>query len=83
MPEGLPTVLAPLWRRWLKAFGAFWWDFLVSDTPEILIGVLVAIGAVALITNAASLNTVAVIAFPLFVVAVLAGSLVWARRPKH
>jgi hypothetical protein len=82
MPEGRPPRVAPLWRRWLKGFGAFWWDFLVGDTPEILIGVLVVIGAVALIAKAASLNTLAVIAFPLLVVAVLGGSLVWAGRAK-
>jgi hypothetical protein len=83
MPEGGPPVVAPAWRRWLKAFGAFWWDFLVGDTPEILIGVLVAIGAVALIAKGASLNTLAVIAFPLSVVGVLGGSLVRARRARH
>lgn len=83
MPDGPPPAVAPLWSRWLKAFAAFWWDFLVGDTPEILIGVLVVIGAVALIAKAASLNTLAVIAFPSLVVVVLGGSLVWARRAKH
>jgi hypothetical protein len=29
----------------LAAFGHFWWDFLVGDTPEILIASLVIVGA--------------------------------------
>jgi hypothetical protein len=83
VPEGKATGAAPLWLRGLKAFGAFWWDFLVSDTPELLIGVLAVIGIVALISKGASLNAVAVFAFPVLVVAVLAGSLAWARRAKR
>jgi hypothetical protein len=34
--------------RFARAFGAFWWDFLVGDTPELLIGALVVLGAGAL-----------------------------------
>jgi hypothetical protein len=83
VPEAKPTEAAPLGLRCLKAFGAFWWDFLVSDTPELLIGVLAIIGVVALITKAASLNALAVFAFPVLVVAVLASSLAWARRAKR
>jgi hypothetical protein len=83
VPEGKTTEAPPLWLRGLKAFGAFWWDFLVSDTPELLIGVLAVIGVVVLITKGAALNAVAVFAFPVLVVAVLAGSLAWARRAKR
>lgn len=28
-----------LWRL-LRAFGSFWWDFLVGDTPEVLLSAL-------------------------------------------
>jgi hypothetical protein len=34
----------PLLQRWLVAFGRFWWDFLVGDTPELFIGTLAVIG---------------------------------------
>lgn len=27
-----------------RAFGRFWWDFLVGDTPEIFVGILAVIG---------------------------------------
>ncbi len=39
-------------RRWLVAFGRFWWKFLLGDTPELFVGVIVAVGAVALLAHA-------------------------------
>ena len=73
----------PLIERWLVAFGKFWWDFLVGDTPELLIGVLVALGVVALLVRAASLNSVAVVSFPALVIVLLAASLSRARQAKR
>jgi hypothetical protein len=72
----------PLVQRWLVAFGRFWWDFLVGDTPELLIGVLIALGVVALLVKVASLNALAVVGFPLMVAVMLALS-VYRARPKH
>ncbi len=69
-------------RRWLAAFGRFWWDFLVGDTPELLIGALIILGIVALLVKWASLNAVAVAAFPVMV-AVLLGISVYRARPKR
>jgi hypothetical protein len=81
MPErDRPNATPPVVVRWLRSFGAFWWDFLVGDTPELLIGVLVAIGVVAILVKGFSLNAVAVGAFPAMVVAILAGSVYWAKR---
>jgi hypothetical protein len=68
--------------RWLVAFGQFWWDFLVGDTPELLIGVLVALGIVALLVKGAALNAVAVVGFPLMV-AVMLGLSAYRARPKR
>jgi hypothetical protein len=31
--------------RGLRAFGRFWWDFLVGDTPELTLTALVIVGA--------------------------------------
>ena len=31
-------------RRWAAAFGHFWWDFLVGDTPELFVAMLVLVG---------------------------------------
>jgi hypothetical protein len=67
--------------RWLVAFGRFWWDFLVGDTPEMLIGVLITLGLVALLVKGPSLNAAAWAAFPV-AVAVLLGLSVWRARPR-
>ncbi len=31
-------------RRGLTAFGRFWWEFLVGDTPELLVATIVVVG---------------------------------------
>ncbi len=67
---------------WSVAFGRFWWDFLVGDTPELLIGVLIALGVVALLVKGAGRNAVAVFALPVMVAALL-GVSVYRARPKR
>ena len=76
------TARSPLAVRWLATFGRFWWDFLVGDSPELLVGVLIALGLVALLVKGPSLNAAAVVAFPILVV-VLLGSSVHRGRPKR
>jgi hypothetical protein len=68
-------------KRALVAFGRFWWDFLVGDTPEMLIGVLIALGVVALLVKGLSANAAAVATFPVLVAVLLALS-VYRARPK-
>ncbi|MHB8594986.1 MAG: hypothetical protein ACYDB3_11775, partial [Acidimicrobiales bacterium] len=62
------------------AFGHFWWEFLVGDTPELLVGSVVVIGITALLADGLSLHPVAVVSFPVLVGALLAGS---AYRGRH
>lgn len=31
-------------RRGVRAFGRFWWEFLVGDTPELALATLVVVG---------------------------------------
>jgi hypothetical protein len=64
--------------RWLKAFGRFWWDFLVGDTPELFIAMLVILGVTALLAKAVS-TTAAWVTLPVLVVAGLVIS-VWRGR---
>jgi hypothetical protein len=78
-----PRAEHPLVVRWLQAFGAFWWDFLIGDTPELFVGALVVIGVVALLAKAWSVNAAAVTALPVLVVALLAASVARASRSKH
>lgn len=61
----------PLVIRLLKGFGLFWWDFLIGDTPELFVAVLVIIGVVALLSTAWHVNTVAVVALPLLAIVAL------------
>lgn len=78
-----PRAERPLVARLLRSFGAFWWDFLIGDTPELFVGALVVIGVVALLAKAWSVNAAAVTALPVLVVALLAASVARASRSKH
>jgi hypothetical protein len=66
--------------RWVKGFGRFWWDFLIGDTPEITVAVVILVGAVALLSNVAHVNMVAYVALPLLVIATLVLSMRAARK---
>ncbi|HXQ90975.1 MAG TPA: hypothetical protein VN768_05395 [Acidimicrobiales bacterium] len=77
--------MPPAPRRWLAAFGRFCWEFLLGDTPELFVGVVVAVGAVALLAHAGAeprglWRALTVGALPVLVVVVLAASLRRARR---
>jgi hypothetical protein len=66
--------------RAVKGFGMFWWDFLVGDTPEITVIVLLVLGVVALVSDVAHVNTLACIVLPVFAIAGLVLSVGRARR---
>ena len=67
-------------RRWLGAFGRFWWDFLVGDTPELLAGTIFAVGVVALLVHHGGGRALTVVLLPVLVTAMLATSVGLARR---
>jgi hypothetical protein len=71
---------ASLLLRALKGFGMFWWDFLVGDTPEITIVVILILGVVALASEVAHLNVLAYVALPVLAIAALSISVARARR---
>jgi len=73
---GRPTAL-----RWLAAFGHFWWEFLIGDTPELFVGAVAVLGVLALLCTHTGLRTVAAYLAPVLVSLLLAAS-VWraARR---
>jgi hypothetical protein len=66
--------------RWLKAFGRFWLDFLVGDTPELFVAMLVILGVTALLARDVS-TTAAWVTLPVLVVAGLVISVWRAARP--
>jgi hypothetical protein len=70
--------------RMVAGFGHFWWDFLVGDTPELLVGSVVVVGLVALACVDHSLRTISAVILPVLVAALVVLS-VWKesrRRPS-
>ena len=67
-------------RRWPGAFGHFWWEFLIGDTPELFVGAVAVIGFVALLCLWPGLRTVAAYLAPVLVSLVLAASVAVAAR---
>jgi hypothetical protein len=65
--------------RWLVAFGRFWVDFLIGDTPELFVGAVVAVGVTFALVAAGS-HVAAMIWLPVAVVAILVASVARAIR---
>jgi hypothetical protein len=63
--------------RGLKAFGAFWWDFLVGDTPELFVATLVLVGLALLLRHE---HVLAVVLLPALAIAFLLASTFRGRR---
>jgi hypothetical protein len=70
----------PVISRLVIGFGRFWWDFLVGDTPEITVAVIVIVGVVALLRDVAHVNALAYVTLVVLSVAALALSAARARR---
>ena len=68
-----------IWRL-LSGFGRFWWDFLVGDTPEITVAVIVIVGVVALLRDVAHVNALAYFTLVVLSVVTLTISAAIARR---
>lgn len=66
--------------RVIRGFARFWWDFLVGDTPELFLAVLVILGVVALLSLVGHDNGAALVTLPAMCVATLGASLLRARR---
>jgi hypothetical protein len=70
--------------RGARAFGHFWWDFLIGDAPELFVATLVIVGVALLLRHD---HTVAYVVLPVLAVAFLVASTVRAgqrsRRPPE
>ena len=64
--------------RALEAFGHFWWDFLVGDTPELFIAMLVLVGLAFALRNDRPAD---IVVLPLVTILVLVGS-TWRGRVR-
>jgi hypothetical protein len=67
--------------RALAAFGRFWWEFLIGDTPELFVGSVAIVGTVALLCLDHSARTWAGLVLVLLVTALLVAS-VWKAARK-
>jgi hypothetical protein len=63
--------------RAIKAFGRFWWDFLVGDTPEFAVATLLIIGVALLLRHQ---RMVATFVLPLLAAGFLLASTLRGRR---
>jgi hypothetical protein len=62
--------------RGLRSFGRFWWDFLIGDTPELFVAVLIIVAAALLLRNH---HLAAVILLPALTILFLLASVVRGR----
>lgn len=65
--------------RAIRAFGRFWWDFLVGDTPELFVAVVVIVTLALLLRHH---RGIAVVLLPLLTVLFLAVSTVRGRQRR-
>jgi hypothetical protein len=66
--------------KWIRAFGHFWWDFLVGDTPEVAVATA-SLVALAFVLGHQHAATVAAYVLPLLVTAFLVAS-AWRGRNR-
>ena len=65
--------------RAIRAFGHFWWDFLVGDTPELFIAALLIIVVALLLRHD---HVLAVIVLPVMAVLSLMASVLHGRNKR-
>jgi hypothetical protein len=63
--------------RGLRSFGRFWWDFLVGDTPELFVAMLVLVGVAFALRHD---RVAAVILLPVLATVAVVGSAWRGRR---
>ena len=80
MGEGRGPDRRPAPLRWAAAFGRFWWEFLIGDTPELFVGAVAVVAVVALVCVRPGARTLAAYLLPLLVTTVLALSVWKASR---
>lgn len=65
--------------RVVRSFGRFWWEFLIGDTPELFVAVLVIVVTALLLRHHQS---AAVIVLPVMAVVSLVASALRGRRQR-
>jgi hypothetical protein len=63
--------------RLLRAFGRFWWEFLIGENPDAFVGALVVIGTALLLRHD---RTAAIAVVPVLTLVILIGSTYRGRK---
>ena len=71
-------ILKTLWK-FIKSFLLFWKDFLVGDSPELALGVLIILGVAYLLRNHGVWDVVAITALALILMVIT----VWRKTRDH
>jgi hypothetical protein len=69
--------------RFLRSFGAFWFDFLIGDRPELFVGPILVFGLIALMLRVGLGADLAAIALALLVLLTGAASVALAARSQR
>jgi hypothetical protein len=68
--------------RYLRAFGAFWYDFLIGDRPELFVGSIVVLGLVWIAINM-GMSPTAAGALLTILILLLAGFSIWSANRRR
>ena len=71
-------ILKTIWK-YIKGFLLFWQDFLVGDSPELAVGVLIILGAAYLLRKSGDWDVAAVVALALILMIIT----VWRKTREH
>ena len=64
--------------KWLRTFGAFWYDFIIGDDWSIAVGVVAAVAATSLV------HYLGLVSWPVvpIIVAIMLTASIWRARPS-
>jgi hypothetical protein len=71
-------ILKTIWK-YIKGFFLFWQDFLVGDSPELAVGVLIILGTAYLLRKSGDWDVAAVVALALILMIIT----VWRKTREH
>ncbi|MFY9813042.1 MAG: hypothetical protein WBQ62_06620 [Dehalococcoidales bacterium] len=71
-------ILKTIWK-YTKSFLLFWQDFLVGDSPELAVGVLIILGTAYLLRKSGDWDVAAVVALALILMIIT----VWRKTREH
>lgn len=72
------NILRSAWR-FIKGFGLFWKDFLVGDSPELVLGVIIILGVAYLSRNSHILDVILITILVLILLIIT----VWRKTRNH